>query len=804
MACAAKCTACWLEPHMRLRETAGTETGNPASSAPRRPTFAPCSPAWVTVPQITSSIRAGSSPARDATPLSACASSESGRVSRNAPPRLANGVRIAATMTGSDMDAARRTRRAGRVCPPHSASLLRAPGLRVLGLFVLRLRDREERRPLAEQRLDARFRHEHRPPCHCLLAGELRGEDLFALGGCLVAFFFLLGLRVRRSGGGFRHGAVHARLHVVEIARRRVADPHLVGPAFERRRADGRGLVEARVSVADAGADVGDPESIEGARRVLRLARVEFPRTGERPVAGLRLFCDRPAFLPVRTRYRQGLRALEPHQFLRQPILRLQREARKRLAHDGHALRIRGDPDVPAARQAVGEARHLRFPHRLLAEDQSRNRLAVARLQLDPCPGLFGFRASTGGRELQPRLHGVADPLRLHDLQLLQLQEQVADRIDVSRKAAALLHRPARVAAHERDGLFRPGDRDLGDLVDLEPLQQPLADARVGHLVARAFPPRDAGAGGDERDEDREGDDELLPVHRLPLRRRRTIAIAMPAMATSSGIAPMLTTLVQNSSDSVSDRSSRRTSFSSRRVSAARLRKLSISACCSAVRIAPPAGALVRCSDSSFLRVSVRLSSSDLILPRYVWAASASICFTRVNGRAAVARPRRLMRFGSPDICSTSPWMNARFPLTGIATFWPKMSRICTAAPSLRRSLSPTSTTVVSVCDVLSAGPGSAAADGLSFAPASFPGPSLAAGLPSGKAVLNLPVSLSAIGYSLPSGWKPRTASSPRASAFAESTSFTSGEVCISTFAVRPSAGWPLNTPVKASSAVPR
>src|SRR5262245_66337322 len=104
-------------------------------------------------------------------------------------------------MTGSDMDAARRTRRASRACAPHSASLLRAPGLSVLALLVLRLRDREERRPVAEQGLDARFRHEHRPPCHRLLAGELRGEKLLALGGCLVALFFLLGLRVRRSGG---------------------------------------------------------------------------------------------------------------------------------------------------------------------------------------------------------------------------------------------------------------------------------------------------------------------------------------------------------------------------------------------------------------------------------------------------------------------------------------------------------------------------------------------------------------------------------------------------------------------------
>ena len=44
---------------MRLSVTAGTATGKPASSTPSRPMFAPCSPAWVTVPQTTSSISGG-------------------------------------------------------------------------------------------------------------------------------------------------------------------------------------------------------------------------------------------------------------------------------------------------------------------------------------------------------------------------------------------------------------------------------------------------------------------------------------------------------------------------------------------------------------------------------------------------------------------------------------------------------------------------------------------------------------------------------------------------------------------------
>jgi hypothetical protein len=101
MACEAKWTACWLEPHMRLRLTAGTVTGKPASITPSLPTFAPCSPAWVTVPFITSSIFSASNPARCKSPSSVCARRASGRTSRKAPPLLANGVRTASRIIGS-------------------------------------------------------------------------------------------------------------------------------------------------------------------------------------------------------------------------------------------------------------------------------------------------------------------------------------------------------------------------------------------------------------------------------------------------------------------------------------------------------------------------------------------------------------------------------------------------------------------------------------------------------------------------------------------------------------------------------
>src|SRR5215212_9215956 len=68
MACEAKWAACWLEPHMRFRLTAGTVTGKPASNTPSLPMLAPCSPAWVTVPFMTSSTFSASSPERSSSP----------------------------------------------------------------------------------------------------------------------------------------------------------------------------------------------------------------------------------------------------------------------------------------------------------------------------------------------------------------------------------------------------------------------------------------------------------------------------------------------------------------------------------------------------------------------------------------------------------------------------------------------------------------------------------------------------------------------------------------------------------------
>ena len=54
--CAAKCAACWLEPHCRSIVVAGTRSSKPAASTACRAMFIVCSPTWLTQPSSTSSI----------------------------------------------------------------------------------------------------------------------------------------------------------------------------------------------------------------------------------------------------------------------------------------------------------------------------------------------------------------------------------------------------------------------------------------------------------------------------------------------------------------------------------------------------------------------------------------------------------------------------------------------------------------------------------------------------------------------------------------------------------------------------
>src|SRR6516164_7962377 len=100
-ACAAKSRACWLEPQARLTVVPGMLSGQSAASTANRAMLLDWSPIWDTQPQMTSSTRAGSSPARLAISVSTSADRSTGCTPASPPPRLPTGVRTASTITAS-------------------------------------------------------------------------------------------------------------------------------------------------------------------------------------------------------------------------------------------------------------------------------------------------------------------------------------------------------------------------------------------------------------------------------------------------------------------------------------------------------------------------------------------------------------------------------------------------------------------------------------------------------------------------------------------------------------------------------
>ena len=100
-ACAAKCSACWDDPHARLIVVPGTCSGKPAESHAVRPMTPACGPSWLTQPMRTSSTAPGSMPVRSTRAFSACAPRSAGCTSASAPLRVPTGVRTASTMYAS-------------------------------------------------------------------------------------------------------------------------------------------------------------------------------------------------------------------------------------------------------------------------------------------------------------------------------------------------------------------------------------------------------------------------------------------------------------------------------------------------------------------------------------------------------------------------------------------------------------------------------------------------------------------------------------------------------------------------------
>ena len=104
-ACAAKCTACWDEPHCRSTVTPGTASGRPAASQAVRAMSPACGPTVSTQPNTTSSTAPGSAWVRASSAVMTCAPRSAGCTAASPPPRRVTGVRTASIMKASGIGA---------------------------------------------------------------------------------------------------------------------------------------------------------------------------------------------------------------------------------------------------------------------------------------------------------------------------------------------------------------------------------------------------------------------------------------------------------------------------------------------------------------------------------------------------------------------------------------------------------------------------------------------------------------------------------------------------------------------------
>ena len=95
---AAKCNACWEDPHWRSMVVPGTRSGSPAESTVIRPMFDAWGPTCPTQPHSTSSIASGETPVRSTRARSTAAPRSAGCTPARVPPRLPTADRTAPTM----------------------------------------------------------------------------------------------------------------------------------------------------------------------------------------------------------------------------------------------------------------------------------------------------------------------------------------------------------------------------------------------------------------------------------------------------------------------------------------------------------------------------------------------------------------------------------------------------------------------------------------------------------------------------------------------------------------------------------
>src|SRR6266513_6140226 len=489
-------------------------------------------------------------------------------------------------------------------CMGSPSSLLRA-------LLLLR----HQPRAVAQQRIQAALRDEISPALELFLALHLLDQLLAPFLELLVVLRLVFRLLALRGSARLAGLAGHRHPDVVIVARL-LADSQGIAQAVEGIGLDDDRMIKPDIGLGGVGDHVDEIHPAERAREVGRLLQIGlFLRSAEFPVRRLGLARHAPALSSV-LRRRNRLRAVGPKQILHHPPLGPGLDFGQRLPDCEHRRGFAARDEVAARRLGLTarERSDRRALHDFLSEQEAPERATLGVLKLDQCTGARHLALRL--EQLQANALALGQGFALNDLQLGELHEKRRDAIGVGGEAGALAYAPAGLAAREVQLAARVGNCDLGDLAQVQARDRLLPRTRIGARPGGAVGQHDCGTRGGEDREHRERDEELPAVHIAGVLRRRRIARPMPASVTSRGISAMLSTLVQNWRASLSARSSRRTSFSARRVSAAFLRKFSSSVCCSAVRIAPAPCPLPLCSALSFSCVCPRLSSNSLILPR--------------------------------------------------------------------------------------------------------------------------------------------------------------------------------------------
>src|SRR5882672_9430584 len=500
--------------------------------------------------------------------------------------------------------------------PPVTMNVLPLSCMASTSTFLRRLfLFRHQPRPIAQQGVQAVLCDQISPALELFLALRLLEELLAVFLELLVVLRLVFGFLALRGRARLARFAGDGEADVITVAHL-VADPQGIGKPIEGLGLDDDRMIEPGVGLGRIGDHIDEIHPAERAREVGRLLQIGFfPGARKFPIGGFGFAGHAPA-RPSVLRRRNRLHAIGSNEILHQPLIGLGADFGQRLADREHGAGIAAQREVTARRLGLSTRKRddRRALHDFLSEKQPSERAALGVLQLDRRSRTL--RPVLRLDELQASALALGQGLALHDLQFGELHQERGDAIRVGREPGALAHAPAGLAAGEVQLARGIPYRDFGDLGEAQARYRLLPGARIGAGPGRALRQDDGGA---QRGEDRQRckrDRELPAVHRAGVLRRRRTASAMPASATRIGINAMFATLVQNWSASLSARSSRRTSFSARRVSAALLRKFSSSLCCSAVRIAPAPCPLPFCSAFSFSCVWPRLSSSSLILPR--------------------------------------------------------------------------------------------------------------------------------------------------------------------------------------------